>query len=272
MSTTPPRGVIERTGLSEAWLAALLSLTEKRPDPGSPFIISFTGFNEQGLPLESNAIRECVDRELKARGAVSVETCASMLFPLGNLQLMELRLKHKVSIEELTNYYLTSVYPRLKTQNARSNGRGTYFLRMVNFGGNPKNEGEIGTNQIAKLIEIWSGNKRIVQSALQLAIRDPRCDLTRNPRPFFPCLQQVSFAYDHTNGISITGYYPTQYIFDRAYGNYLGLAHLGWFIAREMKKKLVRVNCICAHPLLGGRASDKSVLRQAFIGLAQEKE
>lgn len=132
---------------------------------------------------------------------------------------------------------------------------------MINFGSNPDDVARAGENQIQKLLEIWQNNPHIAQSVLQLAIRDPSRDLTHNPRPFFPCLQQVSFAYDPEGGMSVTGYYPSQYIFDRAYGNYLGLSHLGYFIAREMKKKLVRVNCITANPLIGG-APQKGALQK----------
>jgi hypothetical protein len=69
--------------------------------------------------------------------------------------------------------------------------------------------------------------------------------------------------------MAITGYYPAQYIFDRAYGNYIGLAHLGWYVAREIKKKLVRVNCIAAHPLIGGKSGDKLELKKVFAELLQ---
>jgi len=35
-------------------------------------------------------------------------------------------------------------------------------------------------------------------------------------------------------------------LFDRAYGNYLGLCHLGRFMAHEMGLKLVRMTCIAS--------------------------
>ena len=271
MSTTPPNGVIERVSLSEAWLA-VLSLLNASTHSDAPLAVSFTGFNAEGLPLESQAVRERLDQELKKCGAESTETCAAMIFPLGNVQLMEMRLNRAISIGELKDYYLKYVFPRLRALNARANGRGTYFFRMVNFGADPKIDGSKGINQLGELIKVWQRNKNIVQSRLQIAIRDPGQDLTGNPRPLFPCLQQVSFAYDKSGGISVTGYYPSQYIVDRAYGNYLGLAHLGWFMARQMKRRLVRVNCICAHPLIGAKTSGKAELYQAFAKLAEEHD
>ena len=267
MSTESPRDLIERPTLSEAWLVALRTLAARGQDPGSPLTVSFTNFDKNGLPIELRAIRECLDRELAKHRKMTVEISAAMIFPFGSLQLLEMRLMRIVSITELAEYYRQRVYPRLRARNRRANGKGTYFLRMINFGADPKDDNSAGENQLAKLLTIWQSNDRIVQSALQVAIRDPKQDLTRNPRPFFPCLQQASFAYGPQNRISVTGYYPTQYIFDRAYGNYLGLAHLGWFVARAMKKRLARVNCICAHPLIGGIGVTRSALRRAFVNV-----
>jgi hypothetical protein len=258
MSTAAPKELIVANTLSEAWLQALRTVVAPGNISPSPLIVSFNNFSA-GLPVEIDTIRTAVDRELKDRSLVSVETNAAMIFPLGNLQLLESRLGRKASIVELSVYYRDKVYPRLLASDRRANGKGTYFLRMISFGMAPRISSLGGHNQLEKLFEIWQNNPRIAQSVLQLAIRDPERDLTHNPRPFFPCLQQVSFAYDQSGGVSVTGYYPTQYIFDRAYGNYVGLSHLGYYVAREMNKTLVRVNCISANPLIGGGARKREL-------------
>ena len=46
-------------------------------------------------------------------------------------------------------------------------------------------------------------------------------------------------------------FYPTQYIFDRGYGNYLGLCHLGSYIAHQTGLQFVRLNCYIGEPHLG---------------------
>ena len=43
-------------------------------------------------------------------------------------------------------------------------------------------------------------------------------------------------------GLVTNAFYATQQIFDKAYGNYLGLAQLGAFMAREMGMSLARLN------------------------------
>ena len=42
-----------------------------------------------------------------------------------------------------------------------------------------------------------------------------------------------------------------QYIFERAYGNYLGLSRLGSFVAQEVGLKLEQMNCVAAIARLG---------------------
>ena len=42
----------------------------------------------------------------------------------------------------------------------------------------------------------------------------------------------------------INAFYATQQLFVKAYGNYLGIAQLGAFMAQEMKMKLIRMNVI----------------------------
>ena len=58
----------------------------------------------------------------------------------------------------------------------------------------------------------------------------------------------------------VTGLYATQYMFERAYGNYLGLCRLGHFMAQEMGKQLTQVTCV-ASPANGGNKT-KSYLRE----------
>ena len=45
-----------------------------------------------------------------------------------------------------------------------------------------------------------------------------------------------------SDGLVVNAFYATQQLFDKAYGNYLGLAQLGAFMAHELKTPLARLN------------------------------
>ncbi len=45
-------------------------------------------------------------------------------------------------------------------------------------------------------------------------------------------------------GLSVTGFYATKYVVERAYGNYLGLCRLGKFMAQEMGLRFDQMVCI----------------------------
>ena len=46
--------------------------------------------------------------------------------------------------------------------------------------------------------------------------------------------------------VTLNAIYAMQYLADRAYGNYVGLEHLGRFMAGEMGLELDEVNCIAS--------------------------
>jgi hypothetical protein len=52
----------------------------------------------------------------------------------------------------------------------------------------------------------------------------------------------------------VTAFYATQHIFHKAYGNYLGLAELGAFVARETALQLIRVTCVAANACRGDKS------------------
>ena len=111
-------------------------------------------------------------------------------------------------------------------------------------------------NQLDDIISQWTkrvsaGSPRPRRSAMQAVIVDPLRDLTGQALRGFPCLHQVSFTYDNDGGLAVNAYYPSQYVVDRAYGNYLGLGHLGTFMAHELGVSMVRLNCFIAHVSIG---------------------
>jgi hypothetical protein len=252
MSTRPPE-LILADNLSHGWGKAFIKVMEATPRTLSPMMLSI-GF-ANGHVAEDDRIRSGIDEALarKPRKYVSA-TSAMMIFPHDQWER-----RGRPPRDQFFRWYLELFLPRLKARN-RLNRTGTYFERMIAYRGTkrPRRARDpevVVKNQLDHIISIWHRDRargtRPRQSALQAACFDPAKDHTGQKLRGFPCLQQVSFGYDDDGGLAVEAYYPTQYIFDRAYGNYLGLAHLGQFMAHELGLRLTRLNCFVAHPELG---------------------
>lgn len=140
-------------------------------------------------------------------------------------------------------------YSRIKKPllNDRRNKKGTYFHRLMAYGGTYK----APVNQLQHIIDTYnSGIHR--RSALIATIFDPTLDHKATPLLGFPCLQQVCFTPNAKNKeLSLNAIYAMQYIDIRAYGNYLGLVNLGMFMAKEMNLKFCQLNCMLSVAALG---------------------
>ena len=79
----------------------------------------------------------------------------------------------------------------------------------------------------------------------------------------FPCLQQVVFHTKGSNGsdgLEVVAFYANQLLFEKAYGNYLGLYRLGKFMAGEMGLRLTGVTCIASHLKISNSGTTKGEL------------
>lgn len=257
MSTSCPE-ILTSDNLSHGWGQVFLRLMA----PGThtaPILLSVGGFGD-GRAVEDPVVRQAVDTALDAHKKYPLAVSAMTIFPHKHW------LRHrKQPRHDLFDWYTQQFLPRLKARDHR-NGTGTYFERMIGFQGAKRNGKTLelaGKNQLDHIIEVWHRDavkgSRPRHSALQVACFDPVKDHTGQKLRGFPCLQQVSFSYDNDGGLGVTAYYPTQYIFDRAYGNYLGLAHLGEFMAHEMGLRMARLNCLIAHPELGNGVTKESL-------------
>ena len=220
--------IIEERNLSVAWGKAFLGVFEA--NEVSPLVVVIKDLHD-GEPPEVPSIREALDHALETEGKGSCHTVANTIFPSGMWNPEARR-------EKLFERY-GRIWPRVRRHNG--NRYGVYFQRLIAFGCD--NDFQGGVNQLEQVITTWrKGNHR--RTALQAALFDPHKYHTHQPRRGFPCLQQVSFTPSSDDGLAVTGIYVTQYMFKRAYGNYLGLWHLGWFMAHEMGLKLDRVTCV----------------------------
>lgn len=220
--------LIEEHNLSVAWAKVFLRVLQAGEI--SPVVVAVKDVGNDG-PAEIPEIRNALDEQLVADGkGLSVNTVANTIFPS--------MWNPSADRQELYERY-RRILRRLRKHSG--NRYGLYFQRLISYGADKNGEG--GVNQLEHIIQTWhKGNHR--RTALQAGLFDPLSDHTHQPVRGFPCLQQVSFARSGDSGLSITGYYATQYVVERAYGNYLGLCRLGRFMAREMGLSFNQMVCI----------------------------
>jgi hypothetical protein len=243
----PPHYLVEED-LSRAWARAFLAVMEPGVDEISPLCVTVKGLDE-GRPVEEPSIRQALDEALAAHGKLPVRTVANTIFPRS-------RWNPDLGRERLFERY-AKMLPMIKKADPR-NRNGTYFERLTSFGPDK-------INQLEHIIGTYvRGNRR--RSALQAVVFDPAKDHADQPQRGFPCLQYVSFAPFDKTKLRVTGVYATQYLFEKAYGNYLGLYDLGRFMAHELGLELTQLNCIASVAKRGGLS------KKSLRGLAAELE
>ncbi|HET8925731.1 MAG TPA: hypothetical protein VFN26_22295 [Candidatus Acidoferrum sp.] len=220
---------ISSVSISDAWLASVALAAN---DPGHEVInlnVTVNGLGHGG-PQENVEVRSLLDEMLSTKGMGSIETVANTIFPASLWNLRR-------SKEALFERYMKA-FPKIRKHPA--NRRGTYFERMINY---PTTNGE-NFNQLKQVIETYlGGNHR--RSALQASVIVPWRDLNNARQLGFPCMQQVAFVPSPADAsLHVVGFYPHQYLFQRAYGNYLGLIRLGRFVAHEMHLTLAAMTCV----------------------------
>lgn len=232
---------IKSPDLAIAWGRAFAGLAERGVDELSPLVVNVSGF-ANGFPTEDAIIKKELEAALDGARSekpslCSSETTANLIFP------ENLWLRHRTAGRaEFFARYL-GLLPRLKKRDTR-NRKGTYFSRLICYG--PKR-----LNQLAHILDVWdAGTHR--RSALQAVIFDPAEDHTRQPFLGFPCLDYVTFTPDtKEKTLSVTAMYAEQYLFERAYGNYLGLCRLGRFVAEQMGLRFAQLTCVASCAKLG---------------------
>lgn len=222
MSTSP--FIIEDTNLSNAWHTALERTVNSSGIEISPLIITLTEFNE------SSKIRDILDSHLTNSNLPSIQTVSETIFPESLYQLVDW------DRSALYNQYLKNL-PRIKKIDS-SNAKGTYFERLIAYEGSNNK-----INQIEIIISSLENKTIKRRSKLQAAIFDPAKDHTNKPFQGFPCLQHVTFYQSKKGGLVLNSFYAIQYLYRRAYGNWLGLINLGKFVANEVGVEFERFNC-----------------------------
>lgn len=229
---------ISSDNLSRAWALAFLRVMDHGVKEIMPLVVTVADIPANSIS-ERQEIREALDKQilalkLKHPKLQPCHTVANTIFPhsMWNPSDKDDAIKLFARFEK--------AWPRIKR--CSQNRRGSYFRRLTAF----RPDGDsVAVNQLVHIIDTYRGDNHR-RSAMQAAIFDPALDHTNSRQQGFPCLHQVAFTPDGNGGLAVTGFYATQYLFDRAYGNYLGLCRLGRFMAKQLDLHLVRMTCIAA--------------------------
>jgi hypothetical protein len=219
---------VEDTNLSVAWARAFLRVMERGVRGLAPLVVHLTGFRDNE-PQESAAVRMCLDDTLRDLGRYSCQTNANLICPIAWWDRAPDRHAFFARFREF--------YPGLRRWN-RLNRNGTYFGRLVAFGRGPEDG-----NQLEHIIKNFTERGVSRPTAMVASVFDPGRDHTAQRRRGFPCLNRVEFTPLGQGRVALKADYPCQFLFERAYGNYLGLCRLGKFMASEMGLELTQVTC-----------------------------
>jgi hypothetical protein len=221
--------VIESKNLSEAWARIFLHILDHSGTEIAPLVLSLGGFEQHSIVDESMELRESLDALLRTKNKTSIENVAFTIFPERYWQIAS---GDRAKLFDLYK----NTFGRIQARDRKLNGRGLYFQRMMMYG-----RGPYGGNQLEWILSQFNRRDGVRRSMLQATVFDAELDHVATAQLGFPCLQHVSFEPTKA-GLVVNAFYATQQIFDKAYGNYLGLVQLGKFMASEMGMPLARLN------------------------------
>ena len=230
--------------LSLGWAKVIMALTSPGVSRITPLTLVIRGFDEAGGGAEVPEIRSAVDAFLEAQGKRDTENVAWTIFPQRYWDISD------GDRDAFFDLFIES-FQRVQEFNPRNNKRGSYFQRLVDLHGGGK-----GPNQLKWMLDDYHAHPKARRtSKFQATTFDPSLDYSSASLLEFPCLQQVSFTFDD-GALHLNAFYATQQIARKAYGNYLGLARLGAFMANQMKLSFEQLNVFVGMAQMDVRKSD----------------
>ena len=221
--------VLEAKSVSEAYSKVLLHIVDHAGQEIAPLVLTIDGFGDGYDVPEDVKVRSTLDTLLVAKGKIDVEDVAYTIFPQ--------RLWAMAQGDRATLFqFYKMAFPFYRAKNPKANGRGLYFERLMMFG-----RGPCDGNQLEWILSQHDNRPGVRRSMWQATTFDPGRDHNATAQLPFPCLQHITFVPTKA-GLVANAFYATQQLFDKAYGNYLGLAQLAAFMAHEMDLPLARLN------------------------------
>lgn len=252
--------------VTQAWVAACNKLDRKdNPDrTGLHTVVRIAN------PLSDNRVfRAELDRLPTAHGHQPLETIASTLFPAALAARC-------TGPGELAERY-RKMYPVVKRY--PGNRLGTYFGRLVDYPGASKT----GVDQLGTVIDRLrsqaAGTRMAAAYEIDLATASDSAQETGsellvhaagkdNGYRGFPCLSHISFQLARDSRVHAAALYRSHYMFERAYGNYLGLGRLLAYIAQQAQLGCGTLTVVAGHARLDGPVSQLRPLLSGTSPLA----
>jgi hypothetical protein len=211
--------------------------------------------------VEVPVVRALADRLLDDLRLDPVATITNTLFPAALARL------HPEPAALAERY--RRLYPRLRKFS--SNRGGTYFGRLVAL---PTEQGTV--DQLTDIVEKlrrsrtgrrWKATYEADFATTSVAVYCETED--RRKKMGFPCLSFCSFQLDGDK-VHLVAHYRSQYLVQRAYGNYLALGQLLDFVARAAKLQTGQLTVIAGHACIEREiGKTREIVAEALEALQQ---
>ncbi|KQM01832.1 Thymidylate synthase, partial [Frankia sp. CpI1-P] len=226
---------------------------------------------------DDSAVRSRVNGLLHDKGMAPIETVANTIFPY--------RMAATAASPAVLVDRYRKAYPTIRR--FVPNRWGTYFGRIVSYPSDAGPVDQLGET-IRRLNEERRGG-RPKSARYELSVMEPSdisrplpadeepeggtCEIPvairqvsdKNPMAF-PCLSHCSFQLDGDT-LHAVAHYRSQYLVQRAYGNYLGLGRLLEYVARQVDAQPGHLLVVAGYAQLDGAAIRR--VRQLLADLNQ---
>lgn len=239
--------VISQDNLSHAWLDA----AERLIQVGGKAVHLAVAVERPAEP-EDHAVRAVLDGFVEERRATGdkiwpVTTVANTLFPAAFYR----------PGRENSRARLYELHAKAQRLQQRMRDPENYFNRLVAYptpDGEPSNQLEFIVDRLTNQRKPRKGGRGgALSSAYEFGLTTPADGDLRIQAPgrdrntmSFPCLSHISLTLEQ-GSLCLAALYRNQHFIDRAYGNYVGLARLGGFVANEVGVELGEILCVATH-------------------------
>ncbi len=251
----------DRPTVVGAWLGAVSALQVNK---NRAYNLVYTATSPAAMTASDRRVVSTFNEFARDGDLHSTETVANTIFPLDTYRSQ--------GPNELYEYYLSSVFPKVRKQ------WGTYFERMI------RRHNDDGTVMMTK-DGPFNPLQHIVQKVgrrlrgggtmthYEVSLDDPAFDISTYDghhdaayQVGGPCLSHVSFKLDGTGALRMTAFYRSHWYVARALGNLIGLARLQTFVAGQAGAEVGPLTIVASEAVLdvSGKGRSASVTRSAL--------